>query len=379
MSKITSEAERSVTCGFFNCDPADEKPRRYDAVDFSSLFDGMVTDGVFASIGDCLVVTASSGNTVNIGTGKCWFNHTWTLNSEKLPIECENADPILNRIDAIVLEVNANKRDNCFLYIKGTPASEPVKPTLIDTEFVHQHALCYITRPMGSTEITQANIENVVGTNKETPFVTAILQTVSLDQLLGQWTAQLNEYLAARKNDVDVFISDNEGLYDESIAAKEKKADDSIDVKEKAFDDAIANKESEYDTWSSELRSMMESLLSEVETWYGGTSATINEYIASIKDKLSDDQAAALQLQIDENEIKDILMNGFVNGVKTISEDGSTMSSTNSDGLTLVQTFTNNFLTITSVLTDSNNTELGRLVKNISSDGLRITSEFTIF
>lgn len=377
MSRVTSESEYYVTCGFFNSDSTDK--RSYDAMDFSKLFDGMVTDGVFASIGDCLIVKPSSGTTVNIGTGKCWFNHTWTLNSDILPIVCDPADGLLNRIDAIVLEVNSTQsvRDNCFKYIKGTPATEALKPILTNTEYIHQHALCYINRPMGSTEITEANIENVVGT-AETPFITALLQTVSVDELLGQWRAQLNDFIADRQSDVDAFISDNEKAYDDSIAAKEQAADDSIVAKEAAFDKAIADKEAAHDAWSAEIRAEMESLLSEVDLWYGNTHATVDGYLAEIKGKLGTDPATNLQLQIDENEIKNILMNGFTAGNKVISEDNSVITSTNSDGWTLVTTFTNEFLTATTILTDSNGTELGRLVKNISSDGLRITSEFTI-
>ena len=266
MSRITNpDTEYYVTCGFFNSDSTGT--RKYDAMDFSKLFDGMVTDGVFASIGDCLIVKAGSGTTVNVGTGKCWFDRTWTLNDDILPITCDDSETLLNRIDAIVLEVNTSQsvRDNCFKYVKGTPASEPKKPSLINTEFVHQHALCYITRPAGSTEITQANIENVIGTN-ETPFITAILQTVSLDELLGQWRTQLDEFVAQEELDIEDFIAKNEEEYDASIVAKEKE-----------FDDAIAAKEAAHDKWSAEIRTEMESLLSEVKLWYTNAHTTVDE------------------------------------------------------------------------------------------------------
>lgn len=377
MSGIKSNAERYVTCGFFNSDGTETGTRKYSAEDFSKIFDGMITDGVFASIGDCLVVKASSENTVNIGTGKCWFNHTWTLNSNILPITCNPAHDNLDRIDAIVLEVNHSLRDNSFKYIEGTASGNPAKPTLENTELVHQHALCYINRPAGSTAITQANIENVVGT-AQTPFVTAILQTVSLDTLLGQWQAQLNEFIAERQSEVDLFISANEAEYDESIATKEVAADNSRTSKESEFDALMARKESDYDTWSSELMTQMESLLSEVNVWYGDTNALIDEYLTNMKNKLATDPAAALQLQIDEHEIRAILTNGFTDGSKTISDDGSVITSVNSSGWTLLQTFTNGFLTLTAVLKNSDGRELGRMVKNISSDGLRITSEITL-
>lgn len=377
MSRETSAAEVNVTCGFFNSDS--EQPRKYDAVDFCKLFDGMVTDGVFASIGDCLMVKASSGTTVNIGTGKCWFNHTWTLNSEILPIACDPADSQFTRIDAIVLEVNSSHsvRDNSFKYIKGIPSSEPRKPRLEDTEFIHQHALCYITRPAGINTITQSNIENVVGT-EETPFITAILKTISTDELIAQWQAEFDRLIFARQSEVNTFIETNEKAYETSIANKEKKADDSIAAKETAFDSVIAEKGNEYDTWSAQMRVEMETLLAEVDSWHTNTHATIDEYLASMKNKLATDPATNLQLQIDENEIRNALQNGFTDGNKVISEDSSVITSTNSAGWTLVKTFTNAFLTSTSVLTDSNGAELGRLVKNFSSDGLTITSEITL-
>ena len=89
MSKIINPTtEPSVTCGFFNSVVVDNKSDRlYNAEQMSAIFDGLINDGVFAGIGDKLVVSTSSGNTVSVGTGKCWFNHTWTLNDAPLLID----------------------------------------------------------------------------------------------------------------------------------------------------------------------------------------------------------------------------------------------------------------------------------------------------
>ena len=119
MSKVTNpSSEGSVTCGFFNS----INDRKYNAEQMSSIFDGLINDGVFASIGDTLVVSASSGNTVSVGTGKCWFDGTWTLNDAPLLIDCGSSEPLQTRIDAIVVEVNKNNdvRDNFIKVIKGT-------------------------------------------------------------------------------------------------------------------------------------------------------------------------------------------------------------------------------------------------------------------
>ncbi len=153
----------SVTYGFYNSLNGD---RKYDAIQLSSLFDGLITDGVFASIGTAFAVKAATGNTVNVGIGKAWFNHTWTLNDAVLPLEAPVSDVLLDRIDAVVLEVDSSEfvRANSIKFVQGTPSSQPVRPTMASSETLHQYPLCYIYRAAGSTEITQADITNMVGT-----------------------------------------------------------------------------------------------------------------------------------------------------------------------------------------------------------------------
>jgi len=63
----------SVTYGFYNSVNGD---RKYDAIQVSSIFDGIVKDGIFMSIGTSFRVKAASGMTVNVGVGRAWFNQT---------------------------------------------------------------------------------------------------------------------------------------------------------------------------------------------------------------------------------------------------------------------------------------------------------------
>ena len=197
----------SVTCGFYNSLNHD---RRYDAVQMSSIFDGIIKDGIFESIGTAMMVVANEGMTVNVGAGRAWFNSTWTLNDADLPLTLDDGELVLDRIDAIVLEVDATEsvRQNTIKVVKGTPASTPTKPELINTSTVHQYALAYITVRQGATSITQANIENAVGT-EQTPFITGILETMSIDGLVEQWMVQWQEKLIA---DEASFVAWKESL-----------------------------------------------------------------------------------------------------------------------------------------------------------------------
>ena len=248
----------AVTYGFYN---ALNHDRLYDAIQMSSIFDGIIRDGIFSTIGDTMIVTApEDGMYVNVGSGRAWFNHTWTLNDTAYPIEAEQAEVVLDRIDAVILEVNssAEVRANSIKFLKGTPSSNPVKPTLTHNAEVNQYALAYVRIRAGQTTIFQSDIENAVGTD-ETPFITGVLQQVSIETLLKQWEAEFNTYFTNFQN-----TSTTE------------------------FNNWLATKVSEYTAWFAQMQTDMDSNFNEFDAWF-----------QRMKDQLSQDAAGHLQAQID--------------------------------------------------------------------------------
>lgn len=175
----------AVTYGFYDSLNHD---RLYNAQQMSAIFDGIINDGVFMSVGNQFHTVAGTGMQVIVKSGRAWFDSTWTLNDAEYPLSIDAADVLLTRIDAVVLEVNSEvaTRANTIKVIKGTPASTPTKPTLTNTATVHQHALAYVTVAKNTTAITNSMIEIVVG-KTETPYVTAILQTTDITDLFNQW------------------------------------------------------------------------------------------------------------------------------------------------------------------------------------------------
>ena len=191
----------SVTCGFYNSKNGD---RKYDAIQMSSIFDGIIRDGVLQHYGTAMVVKESEGMMVNVGIGRAWFNHTWTLNDALRPLTVPISEVLLNRIDAVVLEVDAREsvRANSIKIIKGTPASSPKNPTMIKTNDRWQYPLAYIRVNAGVTSIRQANITNCVGTSA-CPFVTAPLEKMSIDALVAQWGDQWKAFYGAQTADME--------------------------------------------------------------------------------------------------------------------------------------------------------------------------------
>lgn len=332
----------SVSSGFFNSLNGD---RKYNAAQMSAIFDGLIIDGVFASIGTAFAVKAAGGLTVNVGVGKAWFDHTWTVNDSILPMTAPEAEVLLDRIDAVVLEVNGMEsvRENTIKFVKGNPSSAPSRPTLTNEGNVHQYPFCYIYRKYGTAVINQADITPMVGT-ESTPFVTGILQTVSLDELLGKWQDELDRFTDARSQEVD---------------------------------DWIAQEESDFTTWFDKMKADLQQEQTVLDQWIASEQADFLSWYNQMKDQLSGDVAGNLQLEIDKEEVKRILLVGFDDGTKEFSDDGTVITSTSSDGRTLTKTFSDGFLTMTNVLKSAAGAEVARAVKTFDSDGKLISTVVT--
>ena len=89
----------SVTFGFYNSKEGD---RRYDAIQMSSIFDGIIQDGILQHVGTAMVVKESEAMIINVGVGRAWFNHTWTLNDALLPLVVPQSEILLNRYDTVI-------------------------------------------------------------------------------------------------------------------------------------------------------------------------------------------------------------------------------------------------------------------------------------
>lgn len=332
----------SVSSGFFNSLNGD---RKYNAAQMSAIFDGLIIDGVFASIGTAFAVKAAGGLTVNVGIGKAWFDHTWTVNDSILPMTAPEAEVLLDRIDAVVLEVNGMEsvRNNTIKFVKGNPSSAPSRPTLTNEGNVHQYPLCYIYRKYGTAVINQADITPMVGT-ESTPFVTGILQTISLDELLGKWQDELDRFTDARSKEVD---------------------------------DWIAQEESDFTAWFNKMKADLQQEQTVLDQWIASEQADFLAWYNQMKDQLSGDVAGNLQLEIDKEEVKRILLVGFEDGTKEFSDDGTVITSTASDGRTLTKTFSDGFLTMTNVLKSAAGAEVARAVKTFDSDGKLISAVVT--
>lgn len=183
----------SLTSGFFDSLNGD---RKYNTLQLSSIFDGIISDGVYATYGNHFLVSPVSGMQIKVGSGRAWLDHTWTLNTTDYPLTVEDAEVVLKRIDTVIIEVDRRDsgRINRLRILKGTPASSPSAPTLTNTDTLKQYPLANILVKPNVTEITTADITNRIGTSA-LPWVTGIIDHVTADELVTQWRSEFDTLL----------------------------------------------------------------------------------------------------------------------------------------------------------------------------------------
>lgn len=206
-----------LTYGFYNSDGGD---RTYDAEQFSSLFNGIIRDGVFADIGEAFFVTPNGSSlSVFLGTGRAWFNDTWTNVDVRIPISIDGPGVLNQRIDSIVLEINknSNARANSIKVLKGSDATPTTLPTLTNSGNVYQYRIANITVLANATYFRPADISYRGGisiANGGFPFITGILEALDSDTLLAQWDDEYHTWLNAHHAEVTDLVTGLDAQFD---------------------------------------------------------------------------------------------------------------------------------------------------------------------
>lgn len=288
----------SFASGFFNSVDHD---RLYDATDISRLFDGLIRDGIFASIGDCLVVKQSNQMNVTVGTGRAWFNHTWSYNDALYPVTIPPSEILMDRIDAVVLEINSVEavRANSIKLIKGTPSSTPTKPALTNTKEVHQYPLAYVTVGKEVTSIRQADIENCVGTSA-CPFVTGILEVISIEQLIPQWKDILNRFVEENTANFNTWMNGEKKDYQAWLTAAKKEITDWQATSKSDYQKWYDSIKNGYDQWFATIKAAYDANWSTFQQWEKASQTEFDKWFENIKNKLEGDLGAKLTLEAEK-------------------------------------------------------------------------------
>lgn len=211
----------TVSSGFFNSVNHD---RLYDAEQMSSIFDGIIEDGVYESIGEAFMVTAyaDANDTVIVGTGRAWFDHTWTLNDTQFSITLSPPNTLLGRIDSIVIDVDRRDtvRKNSIILVEGEYTETPVAPTLINEELHKQYPIANIKVDAGvSGPVSQSKITYLVGSDP-CPIVTGPLEAFNISNYFQQMESEFDTWHSDIKEEWENWYQGVKDVFDDLTEGK---------------------------------------------------------------------------------------------------------------------------------------------------------------
>ena len=141
----------AIKYGFFNSVGND---RTYNADDMSNYFEGLVSNGVYATVGDACIVKSLGGLTLSVGTGRAILNNKWIRIDNSIQAITINPHISLNRYDAICFQINEADRNISLVVVEGTPATTPTFPTRTANQLV----LAHVYVKANASSISQADI-----------------------------------------------------------------------------------------------------------------------------------------------------------------------------------------------------------------------------
>lgn len=207
------------TSGFFNSVNGD---RLYNADQMSSIFEGLITNGVYESVGNKLAVQPSDGMVIRIATGRGWFNKRWVNNDAPYLMTVASPDVLLNRYAAVVIRVDTtNGVRTTTPYLKYSEfASTPVKPTMTRSTTVNEYCLAYVYIRAGATSITAADIEDTRANTSLCGWVTGLITQLSTTTLFEQYEAIFNGFLTTETEDFNEWFEGLQVTLDGDVATK---------------------------------------------------------------------------------------------------------------------------------------------------------------
>ena len=189
----------AISFGFFDSVNGD---RKYNADSMSEYFDGLISNGVYEDVGDALVVTARTGMSVNVGTGRAIIDCKWIKNDSVLTIPINPANATLPRITSIIIHLNRDNRNITISALDGDPASTPEPPTLPEDTLV----LADILISANATSILQSNITDQRADSTICGWVTGLIKQVDTSELFLQWQSAYDQQFETFKNAYDEWF-----------------------------------------------------------------------------------------------------------------------------------------------------------------------------
>lgn len=207
----------ALVTGYFN---SINKDRLYNAETMSKYFSGIISRGVLQNYLDKFQVTANTGMTVSVQTGRAYFSDgKWVENNLVENLNLSASEISLNRIDRIVLhkDVSTAVRNVTLIVKEGTPAASPTAPALENSADIEEISLAQIYVSANASAITQTNITDERPDNSVCGWVHGLIDQIDTENLFAQYNAAFTDWFQTVQD--TITSTGSIGVYENTYTA----------------------------------------------------------------------------------------------------------------------------------------------------------------
>lgn len=187
-------------------------------------FDGIITEGVFANWGDVFKATVINENTIAIGSGKAWLSKKWVQNDSVYQMSINVSDYASSTEPRTVIVCLDLKTEPYYRFAQFIVEEQRYYSSYTDMLNAvtdrntgrNTLVLFAINFAAGDSSIQQTNITNLVGT-AWCPYVTAPVQTVTVDDIRNKWDASYNSLMKAIMDNAQTKANEAESNFEASF------------------------------------------------------------------------------------------------------------------------------------------------------------------
>ena len=301
--------------GFFDSINHD---RLYGADDFSDYFEGLISDGIYAGIGKEFRVFADGSTMgVQVDTGRAKILNKYVRNTDILEVEIDAADSENPRWDAVCVSVNLDEAyRNGYLDVhKGTPAADPQRPDVPDTNAAKLFVLAYVYVPAQATVINAENVNDNRGA-ANCPYVVGITGTENIVNVVQEAAtnaqSQITATVADAQTQISVFVTDAQSKTNKFVADAQSQIDTALTTQQTQFNNFLTDSETD-----------LQNLQNNFNTWWDNQKQNKIKLLENTRQYIDKNAAGSIQITSDRYSLDDeiagtAVMNVYRNGLRMV-------------------------------------------------------------
>ena len=244
----------AIKSGMFN---SVNRDRVYKAEDFASYFASFIGDGVFPNPSTGLQVTAGTGMNLILKPGRGWCKGYYLVNDADHTITLDTAEPVLKRIDRIVMQLNYLLRTMTIVVKKGVYASSPKPQDVVRNSDMYELVLADVLVNNGVVQINQGNITDQRLNSALCGIVHGTIHQVDTTTIFNQYQGWFDDYSVVKAAEFEAWQTQVTTAMEAWIDAQQQAYEAWRQAEEDLFELWSSNRKQAFEDWFETVRDIL--------------------------------------------------------------------------------------------------------------------------